>query len=762
MKATAQKSQQKTCPLQASGKGAPAVEDARRGAGVLRQGRGRTGLAWAVVLLVVLSLLSACTRSPEAQMARHLDRGDRYFKQEKYREAVIEYQNALRIDPRSAHAARQTGLAHFNLGELGQAYRYLLSAQELDPANAEVRLKLGAILLLGGRAEEARGHAEWVLERQPNSLDALVLAAAAAQTREEVEAALQRLERVRADFEGQAKYHLTLGTLHLRLQDAAMAEVAFKAAVAREPRSVEAHLALGNFYTSRGDTAQAERSFKTASELAPVGSPARIRLADFYLLLRNPDEARRILTEVTDKAPDFLPAWRRLAELAFAERKWDESVKALDAVLKKSPQDLDARFLRGRVHLALRETTQAMQEFQRVLKAEPRLAPARYQLAVAHLQAGNLQQARAELREAIAVAPNYVEAALLLAELNLQAGAPQAAIEDLTGLLARQPGALGAYVMLGSAHLANRDPAKATEAYRHFAERAPKDPRGPYLLGVSLASQGRLADARKEQEASLALAPAFAEPLGQLVRIAFAERKPEVALERVRKQIGRVPSSGALHFLLGQVHQARAEMRPAEEAYLKAIELEPRLTGPYLQLGQLYAQEGRYEPALAKLDAALSVNPRNVGTLMLIGVTNQRRGDTARAREAFEKILAENPRFAPAANNLAWILAEQGGDQERALQLAQLAKELAPDEGAVSDTLGWILYRRGVYQRALALLKEGATKLPDNPEVQYHLGVAAAKTGDRELARKALTLAVAGRSEFSGKDEARKALAELK
>ena len=233
----------------------------------------------------------------------------------------------------------------------------------------------------------------------------------------------------------------------------------------------------------------------------------------------------------------------------------------------------------------------------------------------------------------------------------------------------------------------------------------------------------------------------------------------------------------ARHLDWGDRYFKQEKYREAVIEYQNALRIDPRSAHAARQtglahfnlgeLGQAYryllgAQEGRYEPALAKLDAALAVNPRNVGTLMLIGVTNQRRGDTARAREAFEKILAENPRFAPAANNLAWILAEQGGDQERALQLAQLAKELAPDEGAVSDTLGWILYRRGVYQRALALLKEGATKLPDNPEVQYHLGMAAAKTGDRELARKALTLAVAARSEFMGKDEARKALAELK
>jgi Flp pilus assembly protein TadD len=120
-----------------------------------------------------------------------------------------------------------------------------------------------------------------------------------------------------------------------------------------------------------------------------------------------------------------------------------------------------------------------------------------------------------------------------------------------------------------------------------------------------------------------------------------------------------------------------------------------------------------------------------------------------------------SPRFAPAANNLAWIYSEHGGDQEKALQLAQMAKEALPDDPRVSDTLGWILYKRGIYQRALALLKESAAKLPSNPQVQYHLGMAYAQVGDTQNARKALTAASSSPAVFPGKDEAKKRLAGL-
>src|SRR5882762_6131072 len=87
---------------------------------------------------------------------------------------------------------------------------------------------------------------------------------------------------------------------------------------------------------------------------------------------------------------------------------------------------------------------------------------------------------------------------------------------------------------------------------------------------------------------------------------------------------------------------------------------------------------------------------------------------------------------------------------------------VGPGRPQVSDTLGWIFYRRGVHQRALALLKDSAAKLPSNPQVQYHLGMVSAQLGDKEAARQALSIAAASPAPFPGQDEARKALAALR
>ena len=397
-----------------------------------------------------------------------------------------------------------------------------------------------------------------------------------------------------------------------------------------------------------------------------------------------------------------------------------------------------------------------------MVQLEPRLAAGHYNLALAQLQAGSAQQAKAELTAALAASPQFVDARLMLATLNIQSGSVQAAIEDLDNLTRSMPRLREAYRLLGTAYVRHGEPRKATEVYRKFAELAPNDPQGAFLVGIGLRAEGKPADARKQFESALAQAPGFVDPLAQLVQMKLADKDAVGAAALVKKQLAAVNNnSGPLHQVLGEVYFAQGKREEAEQAFLKAIELEPRLSASYTSLATIYAAQNKLDAAITKLDEAHRLAPKNLAPLMMLGQLQQQRGDLAKAQEAYTTALAINPRFAPAANNLAWLISETDGDKEKALQLAQTAKEAAPDDPRISDTLAWILYKRGVYQRALVLLEDSAAKLPEEPTIQYHLGMTYAKIGNKDAARKALVAATSTKREFRQLADAKRALTEL-
>ena len=718
--------------------------------------------AFILVAGACLVVGAGCSRSPEAKKARHLERGEKFFARKDYKDAVIEYKNVLRLEPANAVAIRKLGLAHYQSGELQEAFPYLRRAAELDPQNEDVRLKLATVYLVARRPDDARTHATNVLERDAKNFDALMLLADSATRAEDVEAALVLLEGARAAFADRAPFHIALGMLYMKKHDAAKARDAFKEAVARDAKSVPAHSALAQYHVAMNDLNAAEDELKIASELSPNGSPPRLQLAEFYVRTGRRDQAKAVLTAITTKDPDYLPAWRRLAEIALGEGRYDESIAALQPVFKKHPSDLEGLLVRGRIHLAKQETSEATTAFQRVVQLEPRLAAGHYNLALAHQQAGNAQQAKAELTAALAASPQFVDARLMLASLNIQSGSVQAAIEDLDNLTRSMPRVREAYRLLGTAYVRRGEPRKATEMYRKFAELAPSDPQGAYLVGLGLRAEGKPADARKQFESALTQAPGFVEPVAQLVSMKLAEKDAAGAAALVKKQLAAVnDKSGPLHQVLGEVYYAQGKREDAEQQFVKAIELEPRLSAGYTSLATIYAGQNKLDAAIAKLEEAHRLAPKNLAPLMMLGQLQQQRGDVAKAQEAYNKALAINPRFAPAANNLAWLISEHDGDKEKALQLAQTAKEAAPDDPRISDTLGWILYKRGVYQRALVLLEESVAKLPDEPTIQYHLGLTYAKVGNKDAARKALVAATSTKREFRQLADAKRALTEL-
>ena len=116
----------------------------------------------------------------------------------------------------------------------------------------------------------------------------------------------------------------------------------------------------------------------------------------------------------------------------------------------------------------------------------------------------------------------------------------------------------------------------------------------------------------------------------------------------------------------------------------------------------------------------------------------------AKAEEAYERSLQIQPQQPVAANNLAYRMLMNGETVDKALNLAQIARQGMPDSPTTADTLAWAYYNKGNYDSARNLLENALRAEPDSSTMHYHLGMVYNKLRDKSNAaiqlRKALSL----------------------
>lgn len=678
-----------------------------------------------------------------SQVPRHMERGDKYFKQGKFNEAVIEYSNVLQLDAKSSEASRKLGLAAFEAGQMGPALAFLHRSFEQDPGDLDVRLKLGTALMLSRQFDKAREHARYVLSKSPDDSLAAGLLAECARTAGEIDEAIALLTEGQHRFERPDLVQRALGELFARKGDIPSTERVLRASISALPGAPDAHFTLAMLHFSKRKLEEAERELRAAADLSPPGSRYQLELADFLLGAGKNSAARAVLERMLEKVPDSYPVQIRQADLALREGRLDDCWKALEAILKVQPDDPAALVFRAQVQLARGAVQQALETIKRAVKLDAQVPIGHYVLAQAQLQAGNLHLARSAASEAVKLAPGFGDAVLLAADLALRAEDSQAAIESLRAYGEKFPKDPRAPLLLGRVFLQAKDVPRAVESLEAFARMAPSDPRGPFLLGVAARSQGKAAMARQHFEQALAQSPAYVEPLAQLVDMSVRDKRPAQAIERARKQAALAPKSGEVAFVLARAYLSSGLSGQAERELLRALELNPQMTEAYAQLASLYGQAKNYGYAQQTLDKALAENPDDTLMLLLSASTAEAEGNVAKARAVYERILAKQPQSVVAANNLAFLLAEEGKHLERAQELAHTARAGAPTDPNVADTFGWVLFKQGSYRGAVTLFKESLERAPDNADVLVHLALAQAKSGDRPAARESLEKALA-------------------
>src|SRR5687768_3141332 len=225
------------------------------------------------LLLCMLPLAIACAGAGDRKQA-FLDAGDRAAAAGKYPDAIIEYRNAIQVDDKFALAHLRLAEAYEKQGESFSALGSYVRAAELNPANLDLQVRAGNLLMATGKLSEAQARAKNVLEQDPSHVEAHILLGNTLGPLASLDQALQQMEEaIRIDPSRGASY-IQLGILQQARGEWKQAEAALQKAIELSPRSASTHLALAHFYWTTGKMADADRELSTALEIDPASQPA--------------------------------------------------------------------------------------------------------------------------------------------------------------------------------------------------------------------------------------------------------------------------------------------------------------------------------------------------------------------------------------------------------------------------------------------------------------------------------------------------------
>ncbi|HEX4486353.1 MAG TPA: tetratricopeptide repeat protein [Terriglobales bacterium] len=754
------------------------------------------------ILFLLLALVAACSRDPNVRKQKYFASGKEYFERGDFRSAAIQFSNAAQIDPQFAEAHYQLARAYLNQKQWTPAFLELGRSVELQPDNYAAHADMATLLIASEQLNVAAEHTKLLLEKQPNDPQSHIVQAKLLSAQGDLAGAVKEVQRAIELAPNRGDSYLGLAVLQMKMGQETDAEPNFKKAAELDPQSAVTQLALGRYYQSVNQFAEAEAQFRHAAQIDPKNTEPRTALVRLLMAEGEKGQAEVALKQAKLDFPNDSAGYRMLGDFYFATgdtakalaeynslyaahpsdpqvkknyiqlliiaNRLDDARRLNDEVLKANGNDTEALIYRGQIQLHDGHASDSATTLATAIKNDPDNGLAHYHLGVAFDQQGNTARAEQEWREAARLRPDLVDVQRALAALALRRGDMESLEQAGSQIIALQPGAPDGYALRSNSFLKRKQFPSAEQDALKAVDVAPQSAAGYIALGNVKFAQNKYFEAEKAYRQGLEHDAGSAEALAGLMRTYLSQQQADKAIAVANAQILKAPDNSAFYDLLGSaLFNSKKDFSGAEGALKKSVALDKRNSDALVKLGQVLSAEGKVDEAIGMYQQYLQENPRDAGLYIFSGQLYELKQDWTRAQQMYQKALDLVPDNPLASNNLAAVMVRTGENLNVALSLAQAARRGMPESPDAADTLGWVYYKKGIYDSAADLFQEALklaakSKRPEDAGMHYHLGLAYQKTGKAALSRREFEAVLRIDPGYQDAGEVRELLAGLK
>jgi tetratricopeptide (TPR) repeat protein len=744
-----------------------------------RSGAGKSASAigaWVAAVALAVCLLG-CGKS----VRQYLDRGNQLSAAGKYDEAMLNYRNAIKKSPELGEAHYRLGLALLRKGNASEAYQELNRAITLDPKNNPAKVDF-ANLCLAGYVRDPKHPA--ILYKQAQTMADQLTAAgdkvegfrlkgAIALIDNHPGMAVDAFREALRSAPDRSEVAVGLAQALFRDNQPEEGERTARQAVERNPQYVPAYETLYNYYGAQQSWDKAEELLKLWAAKNPKESGPILRLAAFYFGRQQPDEAEQVLKTLLDRRADFpqadllvgdfhglarnpekaLEDYRRgesrdhEREQLYQERvagvlaqlgRREEALKAAEAIIAKAPKNLYARALKVELldELGGAQNLNTAAAMAGDLAKEAPTNSKLQMLAGQTLMAkGNPDQAYTYFQQAAKTDARSSAAQMVLARMELLRRNYPAVLQRADAALAIRPNDLNARLFRVIGLTGTHAYAQAKAEAEQLAHDT-KDARQVELqLGIIALGQGQYSRAEEYFRKLYKEGSNDLQSLAGLVNAYEAEHLPDRALELMQTEAQKAPDSTGKAALLVATEEAAGKTDLALAELQKVAAQHPTSADVQVRIAQLQVKHGHLEEALQALERARQLAPDAKGLDLTIGNVQDQLGKKPEAIASYRKALAKTPDNAVLLNNLAFLLADTGGNLTEAQQMVSTAIRKAPKLPQLQDTLAWIQIKQHHEAAALEILAVLTKEHPGDATFRYHYAVALNDTGNPSAAK---------------------------
>ena len=475
---------------------------------------------------------------------------------------------------------------------------------------------------------------------------------------------------------------------------------------------------------------------KKAIELDPDSSYLQRELVTVYLQNKEHDKAIEVLEGLLQKNPKDLKSLIIYGGIKQVRKETDDAVAIYEKILAIDPKQQRIYSLLGGLYMEAGDFERAAEVFNRELENFPGSYTGHFYLGRTYAKQGKLKEAETEFRKALDLKPDRSDARFELIDIYKTRGKTKKVIGQYEEILRSNPGNVRAAMELGY----------------YYQQQGMKKEAEKYLIELGIRSQNEFEviinviqlyiDPKKFDEALIVINGMLkgvpdSPDIHHLAGIAYyGINNNDMALLHFQKvtQESRFFQDAVVHVAF--IYQDQQKNEKAIKFLSSAMAKDPDNPDFKYYLGTFYEETEDYEKAVDHIKQAIELEPDNLRYYFRLGVVYDKWNKKDASIETMQKVIALDPKHANALNYLGYTYADLGRNLDEAERLVKEALKYKPNDGYITDSLGWVYYKKGQFDKALKYIKKAVDLVPDDPIMLEHMGDVYQKLNDKPNALK--------------------------